>query len=168
MMKLNYSLLLFPLLLIFYSACEEEDAEDLVDSAIRNTTGNSIKATIDGQLFEPALITGTVDSNFVVIGGIDGISSNYPNMVISIPKDADPQTYSYPVNPLDTSNNFVGVLYNLNDSITYTLNSGSFQLSKHDKSNQTVEGSFQGYLYELSSSPDSIQITSASLKASYN
>jgi hypothetical protein len=167
MKRLSY-ILFIPLFTILIISCSEEDAEELVNSAIQNTTGNSIKASIEGQPFEPAIVTGTLDSNFIVLGGISGVSANYPNMVISIPRDADPQTYSFPINPLDTSGNIVGVLYNLNDSTSYSLNSGSFSLTKHDKNNKNVEANFQGVLYELSTNPDSLQLTSGSLDVSYD
>jgi len=156
------------LLFLFILGCTEEDAEEITESAIQNATGNYIKSTIDGQSFEPAVVSGSLDTNSVILAGIDGLSSNYPQMVITVPKNADPQTYNYPIDLSDTSIKAVGILYSLNDSTSYIYNSGSFQLTKHDKTNKRIEANFQGYLYRFSTTPDSILLSAGSLRVSYN
>ncbi|MAY84379.1 MAG: hypothetical protein CMP59_09635 [Flavobacteriales bacterium] len=150
--------------LLFFSiiSCTEDDAEEL----IQEVTGNYIKATIDGQVYEPALVTGTLDSSSIILAGVDGISSNYPQIAIGIPPNADPITYNYPSDTL--SGDFATIAYRLNDSTSYIFGRGTFQLTKHDKAEKVVEANFQGFLYQLSTTIDSIPLSGGSLRVSYN
>ena len=163
MKKLN----LIPLFifLIFAVSCNEDDTEDII-TALNKSAGLEMSATLDGQDVTATVITGKLENNTILIGGVFG--GTFPSIVISINKDAVPTTYTYPINPNDTTS--ARVLYAVNDSTSYILNKGLVILSVHNMEDKIVEGTFQGKLYEVSIEPDadSVEVTNGKFKSSYN
>lgn len=182
----KYSILFFAILsLAFFQACSDDD--DNNDQPATNNTANnnggggngsgtgggtgsggippnSMKAIVDGSTIDFQIVNGSKIDTTILVTGLAN-STNYPQIVLSIPVSVKKDTFDAPFGSNEPSFNYSNG-QSANDF--YFPSTAKVIIRNIDTSRSLVNGTFEGLLINSNTPPDSLRIDSGQFNRFYN
>lgn len=143
------------LALISATACKKDKDSD---------ESGKLSATINGTAYKPTSVAAIDYSGYITIAGLQIASGDSLVLSLDIPDTAHVN------NPIDVYSGGITYTKTKND-ITYTAignnSHGSTTLTSWDKTNKKIAGNFNGVIYVLGSSSDSIVVANGQFNTTY-
>lgn len=142
------------LALISVVACKKDKDNDAA----------ALSATINGTAYQPSLVTAIDNSGYISIAGMQIQAGDSLLLSLDIPDTAHVN------NSIDLySGGITFTKWKSKTIYTYNFNGshGSTTLTSWDKTNKKVEGKFNGVIYSLTNSKDSVVVTNGQFNTTY-